>query len=140
MNEDDLLERFGLAAQEKDLPVVRRILLAEVEREGGSQGEGDTDLMKLCCVQLFSAGQLKDVLTIWRAKVSSMDAGASIDIQLLCGAGLDETKEYLSGVGTEESRSALSRLLICESEGDFEDFSVSESLGSFLAYYDLESG
>ncbi|MFJ7048809.1 hypothetical protein ACIQVC_36210 [Streptomyces sp. NPDC101112] len=39
--------------------------------------------MKPCCVQLFNAGSLDDVLLIWKAKSASMDADGSIDIQLL---------------------------------------------------------
>jgi hypothetical protein len=46
--------------------------------------------MKLCCVQLFNAGDLDDVLRVWAAKRASFDVGCSIDVQLLCGgcAGL----------------------------------------------------
>ena len=48
--------------------------------------------MKLCCVQLFNAGGLRDVAMIWHAKTSSWDAHCSIDVQLLCAAGLGERK------------------------------------------------
>jgi hypothetical protein len=44
--------------------------------------------MKLCCVQLFNAGFLTDVLLVWQPKESSWDAHCSIDVHLLCGAGL----------------------------------------------------
>ena len=40
-------------------------------RERQRQGDGDTKLMKLCCVQLFNAGLPADVLLIWQAKESS---------------------------------------------------------------------
>jgi hypothetical protein len=50
--------------------------------------------MKLCCVQLFNAGFLADVILICQAKESSWDAHCSIEIQLLCGAGLQETIAY----------------------------------------------
>jgi hypothetical protein len=72
---------------------VRTTLRAEAERRG--QGDGDTALTKLCCVQLFNAGVLDDVLLIWQAKEASWDAHNAIDVQLLGGAGLKETKAYL---------------------------------------------
>jgi hypothetical protein len=73
---------------------------------GAAAGAGNTELMKLCCVQLFSAGLLQDVLLIWRAKVASMDADASIDVHLLCGAGLNETKAFLESL-EEAAKTAL---------------------------------
>jgi len=59
----------------------------EAGKERRAQGDGDTELMKLCCVQLFNAGAVGDALAIWRAKTASWDAHCSIDVQLLCGAG-----------------------------------------------------
>lgn len=60
--------------------------------------------MNLCCLQLFNAGQLSDVLTIWRAKESGWDAHCVIDVQLLlCGAGLPAAKAYLAAEGSEDA-------------------------------------
>ena len=67
--------------------------------------------MTLCCVQLFCAGQVSDSLEVWRAKTASWDANISIDIQLLCGAGLGPTKQYLAAVKTDEAAAALNRLI-----------------------------
>jgi hypothetical protein len=62
-----------------------RVLAAETARESASQGEGDTELTKLCCVQLFNSGERADTLLIWRAKAASFGA-ASSNRQLLYGA------------------------------------------------------
>ena len=64
-----------------------------------------------------------------------MDAGVSIDVQLLCGGGLAATKAYLSGRRTEESEAALARILDCERAGDFADFSPAAQSAWYAAYY-----
>lgn len=121
MNAAESLRRYGLNPPPADLPHIRDILRAQAELD---QLDQDTELMNLCCLQLFNAGQLSDVLTIWMAKESSWDAHCSIDVQLLCGAGLDETKAHLRADGSIEAAQALQYLLECEAAGDFANFSV----------------
>ncbi|MFD3929442.1 hypothetical protein [Streptomyces sp. NPDC058614] len=135
MDEDESLRRYGLHPVGADLDEVRGLLTVRTLLEKRAQGDGDTELMKLCCVQLFNAGVLDDVLLIWQAKSASMDAGCSIDIQLLCGSGLDRTKAYLSSQGLPEAEAALRRLLRCEAAGDFEDFSAATHSAWYAAYY-----
>lgn len=135
MDEEECLRRYGLRPVGADLDEVRRLLGVQIRLEQRAQGEGDTELMKLCCVQLFNAGDLDDVLLIWRAKTAGMDADCSIDIQLLCGSGLSGTKAYLSSQHLPEAEAALRRLLACEQAGDFEDFSVAERSAEYAAYY-----
>jgi hypothetical protein len=74
VNEDESLRRYGLSPVAGDLDEVRGILAIQAARERRHQGDGDTELMKLCCVQLFNAGFLTDALLIWHAKESSWDA------------------------------------------------------------------
>lgn len=135
MNEGELLHLYGLRPAAEHLDRIRDLLTAESERERHSQGSGDTELMRLCCVQLFSAGVMSDVLTIWRAKSSSWDAFCSIDVQLLCGAGLAETTAYLATNGTAEAADALDHLRRCEAGGDFADFTVDRQAASYADYY-----
>ncbi|MFE9207002.1 hypothetical protein [Micromonospora sp. NPDC007230] len=111
MNEDKSLRCYGLQPSSADLPHIREILQAQADLE---QHDQDTELMKLCCLQLFNAGQLSDVLVIWQAKESSWHAHCSIDVQLLCGAGLDATKAHLRADGSEDAAEALRYLLDCE--------------------------
>lgn len=135
MTEDELLKRFGVSPKGEDVPVITEILRDAAALERSRQGAGDTELMRLCCVQLFCARQLDSVLEIWGAKTSSMDADASIDIQLLCGAGLSRTKEYLAGLHSEEAAAALNRLVRSENAGDFDGFAVAEFKRYLEDYY-----
>lgn len=132
MNEDESFGRYGLQPSSADLSHIREILQAQADFE---QHDQDTELMKLCCLQLFNAGQLSDVLVIWQAKESSWDAHCSIDVQLLCGAGLDATKAYLDADGSENAAEALRYLLDCEAAGDFDNFSVAEEARWRANYY-----
>ncbi len=133
---DEWLSRFGLRPGQDQLAEVRETLAKETAAETQHQGSSDTDLMKLCCVQIFNVGTPSDALLVWRAKTASMDADGSIDIQLLCGQGLEPTKAYLAGLGTEESKAALKRLAACEEAGDFKEFSVADWANFYARYYE----
>jgi hypothetical protein len=135
MNEDELLERFGLYPRGADIKEIRRILMFHAAREHQEQGDGDTLAMRLCCVQLFNVGELADTMLIWGAKESSFDSHFSIDVQLLCGQGLPATKAHLASVGTEEAHEALDYLRECEASGDFDGFSAKAYSASCESYY-----
>jgi hypothetical protein len=135
MDEDESLHRYGLHPVGVNLDEGRGLLIAQTRLEKRAQGDGDTELMKLCCVQLFNAAVLEDVLLIWQAKSASMDADCSIDIQLLCGSGLARTKAYLSSRHLPEAEAALQRLLRCEAAGDFGGFSAARHSAWYAAYY-----
>lgn len=113
------------------LPEVRAILREHTALERASQGDGDTLVMKLCCVQLFFAGHLEDVMTIWAAKQASFDAASSIDVQMLCGAGLEATKKYLAAV--DGGQPALEWIFKSETSGD--DFDVETTRAHWRRYY-----
>jgi hypothetical protein len=132
VDEDESLHRYGLLPTAADLDEIRGILHAQAQL---IQDEQDTELMKLCCVQLFNAGHLDDVLTIWQAKESSWDAHCALDVQLLCGPGLDATKAHLAADGSEEAAEALLYLTDCEAAGDFDDFSVDQQARRWAEYY-----
>ena len=114
MDETEVTERFGLPPRASDLPVVREAL-AEMARLDAE----NTLPMKALCVVLFAAGNLEDSLLVWRAKKASFDAGCSIDVQLLCGAGFDATLRYLRGINSDEARAALGYIPECDATGDF---------------------
>jgi hypothetical protein len=136
MDAEASLRQFGLVPSDDALPHVRALLAQETaaEREGRPREE---DLALLCCVQLFSRGLLEDVLRIWKAKSSGMDLGATVDIQLLCGAGLEATRSYLASQEGPAAADALEYLAECEQAGDFEDFSPAELLDDYRHYFDL---
>lgn len=132
MDEDESLRRYGLSPGEPELTEIRGLLQTQAVLQ---QHEQDNQLMRICCVQLFHAGHLSDVLPIWRAKESSWDAHCVVDVQLLCGAGLDATKAYLDADGSADAAEALEYLLRCEAAGDFDDFSPAAQSRREAAYY-----
>jgi hypothetical protein len=93
--------------------------------------------MRVRCLQLFNAGQPQDIQNIWQAKASSWDAHCAIDVQLLCGTGLESTRTHLAADGSAEARKAREYLDECVAAGDFDGFSVngySRALGtSFMS-------
>ncbi|MEH0980885.1 hypothetical protein [Micromonospora sp. CPCC 205556] len=133
MDRDDSLRRYGLHPAPADLDAIRVLLVEQIERE--YDDEGDRDLMRLCCSQLFHAGELRDVLLIWEAKGSSFDAHCTIDAQLLCGAGLAETKAYLAAEGSDAAADALEWLTGCDEAGDFTRFTVERYARSEASHY-----
>lgn len=124
MDEQLSLDRFGLRPKTKHLPEIRSLLRGRAAREQRQQGSGDTELMRLCSVQLFHSGNREDILHIWRAKTSSWDANSSIEIQLLCGRGLQETVRFLAEHDDPGAAEALQRIRECEEAGAFDDFTV----------------
>jgi hypothetical protein len=127
--------RYGLRPVGADLDEIRALLREHTARERRAQGEGDTELMRLCCFQLFNSGDLDDVLLIWSAKQASFDAACSIDIEFLLGHGLDATKAHLSANRAPAAAAALDRLRELEADGEFESFSVEERSASYDRYY-----
>lgn len=135
MNEDECLQRFGLIPRDEQLEEIRELLREHTALERRAQGDGDTEVMKLCCVQLFNRGQLDDVLLVWEAKSASMDAHSSIDVQLLCGHGLEATKQHLAALDDPRARAALERIELGERVDDFEDFTVERQAAYYARYY-----
>jgi hypothetical protein len=135
VDEEGCLRRYGLRPLAEDIEAVRELLSSRVVLERSEQGLGDTLVMRLCCVQLFNVGDVGDVLLIWQAKESSWDAHCSIDVQLLCGSGLEETKAHLVASDSNLAAEAVAYLLQCEAAGDFADFSVHEQSLQYAAYY-----
>lgn len=137
MTDDECLREFGLSPGPESAPAIRRLLAAETTKERDQPGDGDGELMKLNCVQLFSLADPSDVLVIWRAKQSSFDKAAYIDVQLLCGTGVSETKRHLTQVDSDEALAALTRIEECEAAGDFEDFTPAIWLEQYRRYYSV---
>jgi hypothetical protein len=131
MDEDELLRRYGLTPSESELDEIRELLARQAELGF----DADTEVMKLCCVQLFNHGSPDDVLRIWQAKESGWDAHCSIDVQLLCGAGLAETKAFLAASSGELASQALEYIVACEAADDFEDFTVASRSAGYREYY-----
>ncbi|MFG3041370.1 hypothetical protein ACGFYZ_31145 [Streptomyces sp. NPDC048330] len=135
MDVEECWRRYGLHHVDADLDEIRVLLREHTARERRSQGEGDTELMRLCCFYLFKSGDVDDVLLVWSAKQASFDAACSIDIEFLLGHGLDATKAHLSANRAPAAAAALDRLRELEAVGQFEGFSVEERSASYDRYY-----
>jgi hypothetical protein len=134
MDEGEILARFGLVPRVEDLPEIRALLqtAAADERYSGEP-------LKTLCIQLFSAGDPSDSLLIYRAKMSSFDAACNIDIQLVCGAGIERTKAFLLDCREPDAGKLLSDLESSISAGDFESFTPARHLEFYRKYYGLIS-
>ncbi len=84
MDIEESLQRFGVVPEKAALPQIRALLVHETELERAGLPRSD-DLALLCCVQLFSQGEVEDCLLIWEAKRSSFDLYSYLDVELMCG-------------------------------------------------------
>lgn len=125
------LEKYGVSPDTTYAEELRK----NIRQETNNEAREDNELLKLYCIQLFSMRNIEDSLLIWRAKESSFDAHCYIDIQLVCGAGLDETKDFAANRNTPEANELLEYLLQCENSGDFEDFSVESKIKEYQYYF-----
>ena len=93
MNSEELISKYGLPARKESREEIRALLRIEIEKEVEDE-EGDTDTFRCLIAQLFSIGNVEDFTLIWEAKSISFDLMCGMDVQFLCGAGLNETIEY----------------------------------------------
>lgn len=135
---DAALARFGLPAGLIDRPHIAAALDAQVRLE--EEGRGDQFLMRVLCAQLFSLGQVADALLVWRAKQCNFDTHCAIDVQLLCGAGLDATKAFLKGSASDGATHALEYLRHCEACGNFAGFTVEQKMDELRQFYRVGAG
>ena len=135
MDENDLLARFGLVPVAADLPEIRRLIQSLTTDDKRDSNEP----LKILCIQLFSAGIPSDALLIYKAKMSSFDAGCYIDIQLVCGVGLEATKAFLRKSSEPEAKELLAVLQDGNSVRDFDGFTPEGHLDFYRRYYGLSS-
>jgi hypothetical protein len=133
MTDEESLARFGLPADIADRHAIRAAFIAELARP-----EIDHELILCLAVQLFSIGDVPDSLLIWQAKRRNMDLGWSIDVQLLCGAGVEATRNFLSASQDEQASQVLDYLESCIADGDFENWTVTDWISGYQSYYDLD--
>jgi hypothetical protein len=135
MDENELLARYDLVPVAADLPEIRRLIQSFTADDKRDSNEP----LKTLCVQLFSAGIASDALLIYKAKMSSFDAGCYIDIQLVCGAGLESTKTFLRESSEPEAKQLLDVLQAPRSVGDFNGFTPEKHLDFYRRYYGLSA-
>jgi hypothetical protein len=132
--EDDVLRQFGLIPAPDALPVIRRHLSEEINKQ-----RCDESLMLLYCVQLFAGRDPADAMLIWAAKHATYDMSVRVDVQLLCGAGLPETKQHLVASDLQHAKVILEYITECERTGDFDGWSPDKHLALYRAEYHVAS-
>jgi hypothetical protein len=99
--------------------LLRHLLDLEVaDRKANNSGEYFENL-DWCGFLLYRVGDVRDVLTLWRAKQTNFDTGCNFDAQFLVGAGVDETIAYLRASSETDAAAALDYLLECQASGVF---------------------
>lgn len=128
---EELLKNFGLVPKIEFVDRIRNLLKEEIENKSSE----DNEYLKTLCIQLFALGYVDDTLLIWRAKEKDFDTHGYIDVQLLCGAGLEKTLGHLKKMDTLVAKKELSYLRKCKE--DFEDFNVEKVLNFYKNYYEV---
>jgi hypothetical protein len=145
--EGDLVLKYGLPPPVAALPAIRVAL-----KQLTAASDGDVAMMKEYATLLFAAGadaDADDALLIWRAKdCGGMDAGCSIDVQLLAlnGGGGDNCvtdafayfdalpdAEGATGRLVGEGAKAAAYIRHCVESGDFDN--INQQLAWYKEYY-----
>ncbi|MDT9722741.1 hypothetical protein QVE09_28000 [Paenibacillus sp. ClWae2A] len=130
MHEKELLQLYGLEPDGVNREAIRQLLRQEMENR---QSE-DNEVLKRLCIMLFCIGNVEDTELIWQAKQMNQDTSSYIDVQLLCGAGYEETLFYLEKMDGEQAHEELLYLRRCEPY-DFVDFSKLDWVSDYKRYY-----
>ena len=93
--EEILIERFGFFPPVEKWQELRQLLELELQTHDNSEDCGD--YLRVLCFMLFYIGNAEDSPLIWKAKTLNMDTGSMIDAGLLCGAGYEQTIEFIKG-------------------------------------------
>jgi len=137
MADEEAIKEFGLPADPSHRDTIIKLLKEELVKE--EEEEGDQDLIKAFVVQLFSIGSVEDSLLVWEVKATNFDLSIGTDVQFLCGAGIEPTKEYLQTMNSEQAMEALKYLNECIDAGDFDEWTPEKWVKTYRAYYRLES-
>lgn len=125
------LSQFGLPSKLANRAAIIVALENQIRLE--EDEIGDQFLMRLLSAQLFSIGLVEDSILIYRAKSCNFDTCLGIDVQFLCGAGLEQTKDSLHRDGSDLALEALN--YISEREFDFLKFNIESVIRYACEYY-----
>lgn len=76
-------------------------------------------------------------MLIWKAKKKNFDSFIYIDVQLLCGAGLEQTKIFLENTITIDALDEIAYLKKAELTRDFVEFSRDNLINFYKGYYGI---
>lgn len=135
----EIFQKYGVPATSENREAIRQLLTGEIARATeNEEAREDAERLRLLCVQLFSLGNIEDCLLIWQAKTLSFDTFCGLDVQFLCGAGLEETKAFLQISPDPRAPDALEYLQECEEGGDFRDWTPQAWLANYQNYFGVE--
>jgi len=133
MNKDDeIIKRFGLEPDINHRKVIQSLLIEEINNSILE----DNEYLKTLCIMLFSLGVVEDSLLIWKAKQKNFDTGFYIDVQLLCGAGFEQTMEFLKSIKEESVSQQIEYLEKCK-RTDFMTFNKEKLIEEYRKYYGI---
>ena len=78
------------------------------------------DPFRMCGLLLYKIGNVEDSLLLWQIKEIDMDTAGGLEVQMLTGAGVDETIAYSKSLKTEFALKGAE--LIEANRGYFPDF------------------
>ncbi|WP_419891653.1 hypothetical protein [Paenibacillus xylanexedens] len=84
MNEEELLQLYGVEPDEVNREAIRQLLHQEME----DRNSEDNEILKLLCIMLFCIGNVEDTTLIWKAKRKNQDTSSYIDVQLYVVQGM----------------------------------------------------
>lgn len=103
--------------------LLRAMLPIEVAYRSGQGAEasdgGDYyNNLYTCGLLLYGVGDVTDVPAMWAAKTTDMDTGCGFDVQMLVGAGVEQTLAFLRAHGHTQAADYIAE---CQKTGDFDD-------------------
>ena len=113
-------QELNRTLSEEDRHFAQYLLEQEIAHHLGLSG-GVYESIKLCAYLLFRLGHVEDSLAIWRAKAINFDTHCGVDVQLLVGAGVQETLDWLRRQGSQDAQHAVSWIEGCTATGDFKN-------------------
>ena len=133
MEEDIIIEKFGLCPSEANRKEIRQLLELQIQTHNHDIGCGE--YLRVLCFMLFYIGNVEDSVLIWRAKRLNMDTGVMIDVGLCCGAGYEQTINFIKDNATlDDMRLYLEGCNIA----DTEPLDKAKIVTDFMHYYGHE--
>ena len=128
---DEVLRELNRTLSDDDRHFIHYLLEQEIIYHRDLPG-GVCESIKFGAYLLFRLGHVEDSLRIWRAKSTNFDTSCGIDVQMLVGAGVDETLAWLRQENSKDAQNAVSWIEDCVETGDFKHL---ESYRRFASEY-----
>ena len=113
-NFEPLPKSVGVADRALALHILKLYIKSHRDEEAGMSDE-----IRLSAFMLYKIGNVEHAPLLWDAKQANFDTFCGLDVQLLVGAGVEETLDYLKSIGSDEAQGAASYIEGCRGTGDF---------------------